>query len=177
MKFIASLCLLLFTLTAIPIPTLAHQALAQNASTPVHIKIPALNIDTAIQSVGKDKAGNMDVPSNSTDVAWYNLNNAPGEPGNAVISGHYDDKKGPAVFYKLGKLKKGDVIQVTDNAATVRNFKVIEVASYAYTDAPLNKIFGFDLKRDLNLITCDGRWNPRTHTYNKRLVVYARLVE
>ena len=174
LKFIVSLWALLFTVTIAPTPLFA---LAPKASIPVHLKIPALNIDTAIQSVGKDKTGNMDVPNNSTDVAWYNLGTVPGDPGNAVISGHYDDKKGPAIFYKLGKLKKGDSITVTDNNGLDRVFKVIEVASYPYNKAPLNKIFGFDLNHDLNLITCDGRWNSRTHTYNQRLVVYARMFE
>ena len=94
-----------------------------------------------------------------------------------VISGHYDDKKGPAVFYKLGKLKVGDTLKVIDSGDQTHAFQVIEVASYSYTKAPLNRIFGFDLQHDLNLITCDGRWNARTHTYNQRLVVYTRLIE
>lgn len=148
-----------------------------SAAIPTHLAIPVLGIDTTIQSVGKDKVGNMDVPSNATEVAWYNLGALPGEAGNAVISGHYDDKKGPAIFYKLGKLKVGDDIRITDTTGVVRLFKVMEAASYPYNKAPLNKIFGFDLHRDLNLITCMGRWNPRTHTYSQRLVVYARLVE
>lgn len=154
------------------------QANAQSAaSAPTRLQIPALKIDAAIQSVGKDKSGNMDVPNNSLDVAWYNLGPAPGAQGNAVISGHYDDSKGPAVFYRLGKLKIGDTISVINTDGSQRDFRVIEVASYPYTKAPIAKIFGFDFEHDLNLITCGGRWNSRTHTYNQRLVIYTRLIK
>lgn len=165
----------IFGMLSTPVTVMAQTALADTA-VPVRLKIPALNIDAVIQSVGKDSKGNMSVPSNSTDVAWYKLGARPGTAGNAVISGHYDDKVGPAIFYKLGKLKKGDTLSVLDSAGVSRNFAVVEVASYPYDKAPLNKIFGFDLEHDLNLITCGGRWNTRTHTYNQRLVVSTRLI-
>jgi sortase A len=52
---------------------------------------------------------------------------------------------------------------------------VIESARYSQEAAPLDKIFGFDLERDLNLITCDGVWNRTAQRYRERLVVYTRL--
>ncbi len=154
-------------------------ALAQTANTdntPVRLIVPRLKLDTAIQSVGKSETGEAGVPTNSKDVAWYNVGPKPGEAGNAVISGHLDDKVGPAIFWHLRDLKVDDTITVVDKAGTQRTFKVLEVAAYPYTKAPLNQIFGFDLEHDLNLITCTGRWNNITHTYTQRLVVYTRLV-
>lgn len=163
---------LAFALQATPA---TFAATANDNNTPVRLLIPRLKVDAVVESVGKDAQGEAGVPQNSKDVAWYNLGPAPGEPGNAVISGHLDDKVGPAVFWHLGELKVNDTLTVIDKAGEQRVFNVIEVAAYPYQKAPLNKIFGFDLEHDLNLITCTGRWNPKTHTYSQRLVVYTRL--
>ena len=155
--------------------SLMTMPLAQT-NKPKQLKIPAIGIDTAIESVGKTQTGNMDVPQDVKNVAWYTLGVPPGEPGNAVISGHLDDKKGPAVFWKLGKLKVGDKVIVVDSANIERTFGVIAVAAYPFDKAPINQIFGFDLERDLNLITCGGRWHAKTRNYSQRLVVYTRLL-
>jgi len=150
---------------------------SQQAAAPLRIKIPALGLDAAVESVAKTASGHMDVPKDVKNVAWYNLGPLPGVQGNAVISGHYDDTKGPAVFYKLSKLKVGDQVIVTDADGMDLTFVVVSKESYPVDKAPLNRIFGFDLERDLNLITCSGRWNSKARTYNQRLVVYTRLVQ
>ncbi|MCX6046020.1 MAG: class F sortase [Chloroflexi bacterium] len=160
-----------------PSSTMQADQTASTDTTPVRLIIPSLKIDTTIESVGKAEDGEAGVPQSPKNVAWYNVGPKPGETGNAVISGHLDDKVGPAIFWRLRELKVADTITVVDKAGKQRNFKVLEVATYPYAKAPLNKIFGFDLEHDLNLITCTGRWNNSTHTYSQRLVVYTRLVE
>ena len=151
-------------------------SLAQTG-VPVRLKIPAIGVDATIEIVGQTQTGSMDVPADARNVAWYKLGPAPGDSGNAVISGHLDDKKGPTVFWKLGKLKVGDKVTVIDSTGSERVFAVIAKEAYAFDKAPINKIFGFDLEHDLNLITCGGRWNPKTHNYSQRLVVYTRLIQ
>lgn len=151
--------------------------LQTQTARPMRLRIPAIGVDAAIESVGKTQAGAMDVPRDARNVAWYNLGPLPGTPGNAVISGHLDDVKGPAVFYKLRNLKKGDDIIVTGEDNVARAFKVMSVESYAYDKAPVARIFGFDLTRDLNLITCGGTWNRSARNYSQRMVVYARLAQ
>src|SRR3989338_6359653 len=77
---------------------------------PARLRIPAIGVDAAVQSVGLSwkGTGDMGIPTNFTDVAWYNGGPAPGAPGSAVINGHLDGKEVPqAVFYNLGKLKPG----------------------------------------------------------------------
>jgi len=154
---------------------LAQEANAEHI--PVRLLIPSIGVDTVIESVGKTDAGEVGVPQDSKNAAWYNLGIAPGQPGNAVIAGHLDNKTGRAVFWRLRELKVDDTITVIDAGGSERTFAVIEVAAYPYNQAPINKIFGFDLEHDLNLITCTGRWNSKTHTYSQRLVVYTRLIE
>ena len=145
--------------------------------SPARLKIPAIGVDAAIESVGQTSAGAMDVPRNVKNVAWYNLGAVPGTPGNSVISGHYDDTKGPAVFYKLGKLKAGDRVVVVGGDQVERTFAVISVETHPYNKSPITRIFGFDLETDLNLITCGGRFNKATRNYSQRTVVYTRLVK
>ncbi len=178
---IGLLPLLLMILTLGSQPGAMAVALPKNPppapiAAPVRLQIPMIGLDADIEAVGQTESGQMDVPTNFQNVAWYEPGTTPGEQGNAVISGHLDDPKGPAVFWKLRKLKINDQIIVTDAAGSKHTFAVIGKESYADDTAPLDKIFGFDLERDLNLITCDGVWNRKAHQYTQRLVVYTRLV-
>lgn len=158
------------TLVAQPLPPTPTPIAA-----PARLQIPRLGLDTPIEAVGQTDQGQMDVPQNPDQVGWYELGTTPGEPGNAVISGHRDDPVGPAVFWDLEQLAVGDKVLVVDVTGVTHTFTVIETARYAQDAAPLDKIFGFDLERDLNLITCDGAWNHKTQRYGERLVVYTRL--
>lgn len=120
----------------------------------------------------------MGVPERVENVAWYSLGPQPGEAGNAVLSGHLDDYKGdPAVFWGLNELQPGDTIIVIDAAGNSRQFQVTGKESYAFDQAPLDRIFGSSFTSNLNLITCDGTWDQNARNYDRRLVVYSRLVE
>ncbi len=146
---------------------------------PLRLRIPAIGVDAAIQSVGLSWKGNgdMGVPTNFTDVAWYNKGPLPGMPGSAVIDGHVDGKNVPrAVFYNLGTLKQGDVVEVVDQTGRVLKFQVIASKVYDY-NAPTTDIFSNDTSKiRLNLITCTGDWIKSQKLYNKRLVVFTELV-
>jgi len=146
-------------------------------ATPVDLVIPVLNVDAPVESVGRTADGAMDVPSRTQTTAWYRLGAAPGQEGTAVIAGHLDTARGkPAVFWDLAKLRPGDEVAVTDSDGITHTFAVDRVARYAYDDAPLDEIFGFQPGAHLNLITCAGSWNDTDDNYSQRLVVYTTLV-
>jgi len=143
---------------------------------PVRIVIPRLKVDTVVDPVGQDADGNMDVPKSWDAAGWYEPGPKPGETGNAVIAGHFDSDTGPAIFWNLRALKKGDTIMVSDAAGKTRVFAITDIQEYDATDAPMEDIFGpFDGKR-LNLITCTGSWSETRKGYANRLVVYSELV-
>jgi LPXTG-site transpeptidase (sortase) family protein len=146
---------------------------------PVRLIIPAIAVDANIQSVGLAWQGNgeMGIPTNFTDVGWYNGGPRPGEPGSAVIDGHLDGRNvKEAVFYNLGNLKPGDLVDVVDAGGKTWQFKVVDVKLYDY-DAPTNDIFSSDTSSTrLNLITCAGDWLKSQGVYNKRVVVFTELV-
>jgi LPXTG-site transpeptidase (sortase) family protein len=156
-------------------PTAAPQIV--NA-VPKTIRIPKINVNASVESVGLDSQKRMDVPRNSDDVAWYDLGYKPGEKGNAVIAGHYDRKDGsPAVFWDLAKLVQGDKIYVTDVNGKELTFEVTSNEKIPYNNFPVNEIFGPSPDAMLNLITCQGTWNSTTGMYSHRTVVFSKLLE
>ena len=146
---------------------------------PVRLIIPAIGVDAAIQSVGLfwNGDGTMSIPTNFTDVAWYNGGPAPGAPGSAVIDGHLDGRNvREAVFYNLGNLKPGDLVEVLDASGTLWRFQVARLMTYDY-NASTSDIFSGDTSAArLNLITCAGSWIKSQKLYNKRIVVFTELI-
>ncbi len=142
---------------------------------PDRLRIPALQIDTTVEQVGLHN-GNMDVPNNIWNAGWLKSSPRPGDVGNAVIDGHKDSINSGAIFLDLGKLKVGDRIYVSDQGGYELTFEVTEMQSFALSEAPLDRIFGASSDKHLNLITCDGTFLTDRLTYDKRLVVFTKLV-
>ncbi|WP_141505515.1 class F sortase [Paenibacillus luteus] len=142
---------------------------------PVSIYIPAIGVDATIEEVGTMENGQMGVPQNIDGVGWFEPGTKPGARGNAVMAGHVDSLTGPAVFYKLDRLKAGDEVVLKDKDGVTRTFIVTGTASYPRKDAPLEDIFGFSYQSHLNLITCTGEFNKEAKTHEERLVVYTEL--
>ena len=146
---------------------------ASPVGRPVHLKIPGINVDAAVESVGLAPDGAMDIPKSQDDVAWFELGPRPGENGSAVIAGHYGWKnREPSAFDNLYKLRKGDKLYVEDDKGVVISFVVRESRRYD-PNADASAVFGSnDGKPHLNLVTCEGVWNKVSKSYSKRLVVF-----
>jgi sortase A len=143
---------------------------------PSTFSIPSLNVNASVESVGLDKKGNMDVPKDDMNVAWYNLGYKPGEKGSAVLAGHYDTRTGgPAVFYNLNKLKPGDSIFIDDENGNKLEYEVEETKTYPFDQFPLKAVFASNDEYRLNLITCEGTFNKSARNYSHRTVVYSKL--
>lgn len=141
---------------------------------PVRLKIPEINVDVDIESVGlaPDKA--MDMPKDLAVVGWFNLGAYPGDHGSAVIAGHYGRKNGKgSTFDDLHQLRQGDKLSVEDNKGVTTNF-VVQGSRRYDPDADASGVFvSNDGKAHLNLITCEGTWTEVTKSYTSRLVVFA----
>ncbi len=165
--------------TTFPNLTVPPVVLPEKASeTPVQLQIPSLHIDAPIESVGTNASGEMDVPQDIENVAWFSLGVAPGETGNAVIAGHYGwkDQKASA-FDRLEEVQINSLIHVTSASGTLVTFKVREVKTYAW-NADAKEIFiAADGKSHLNLITCAGTWDAKNKTYLERVVVFTDKLE
>ncbi len=154
---------------ASPLPTyIAEEALP----LPVRLKIPAIKVDAAIESVGLTKDGAVDAPSGPKNAGWFSLGAHPGEIGSAIIDGHSGWKKGPAVFDTLYKLKKGDKIYVEDETGGTIIFIVREIRKYNPKADAVEVFSSDDGQAHLNLITCTGFWNKIAKSHSQRLVVF-----
>lgn len=141
---------------------------------PVRIKIPKINVDTLVESVGLTPWGAVGVPKKPNNTAWYNLGQYPGANGNAVIVGHYGRWKNGigSAFDKINLLAKGDVLYVKDERGTTTTFIVREIRKYKPTDIVADVFVSKDKKAHLNLITCEGVWDKVSKNYSNRLVVF-----
>jgi sortase (surface protein transpeptidase) len=144
--------------------------------TPYRLRIPALDIDTMIESVGVTPRRLMDVPANVWNAAWLRSGVKPGAPGQAVIDGHLDSVVGSAVFTQLRRLHPGDQIFVSDEAGAELTFRVTALQVAPLDGFPTLRVFGPAHGRLLNLITCAGHYDPARRTYDRRLIVFAELL-
>ncbi len=148
----------------------------EEAFIPTRITIPTLDVKANIEVVGKDKQGRMDVPKQTDQVAWYKYGAKAGQTGNVVLAGHLDDQEGPAVFYDLAKMKKGQRIEVTGKTGQQVSYVVTNVMSYPVDEAPVGSIFGATVMNKLTLISCIGTFSE-SKGYDQRLVVTAEQDE
>ena len=141
------------------------------------IQVPSIGVDAPLVTVGQTKDGSMDVPKRSGDVGWYDKGPFPGDAkGDAVVAGHLDwYDTAQAVFFNLKKVKMGDVIITTDKNGKQHTFKVSNITSYPAKARPPQLFITFGLPR-LSLITCGGKFDPKTQNYPNRLVVDSVLV-
>jgi hypothetical protein len=147
-------------------------------SLPVSVAIPAIGVDSALLHLGVNADGSMQVPSlvtSANDAAWYKYSATPGQIGTSVIEGHVDGDFGPAVFYRLGALRPGDLIEVGLADRTTAIFRVTGVREYLKSNYPAKAIYGATNYAALRLITCGGSFDFATGHYLSSTVVFASL--
>jgi LPXTG-site transpeptidase (sortase) family protein len=144
---------------------------------PKRLKIPSINVDATVAAVGPDNAGNMTIPDEFNTAGWYKHGTAPGEPGSAVIAGHFDDHRGRSVFYYLARVNAGDDVLIEREDGSIARFRIEEVARYDADDLPSEKLFSRNGDPMLALVTCTGRFDRAAGRYTETLVVYAVPVD
>ncbi|MCE9585316.1 class F sortase [Candidatus Nomurabacteria bacterium] len=146
----------------------------KTSSIPINIKIPKINVNTNIESVGILSDGAMGVPNSPENTAWFNLGVIPGDIGSAVIDGHSGWKDNiPAIFDDLYKLKKGDKIYITNDKGIVNTFVVTKTKIYKSNEDTTSVFIPNDKISHLNLITCTGIWNSVEKSHTDRLVIFS----
>jgi LPXTG-site transpeptidase (sortase) family protein len=152
----------------------AAEAIVAPASTPARLVIPAIGVNAQVEALGLDAQGRMATPSRSDRVGWYSPGATPGDVGNAVIDGHLDWTDGPAVFWRVGRLKRGDELTVLRADGSQAKFVVQSSTTTPY-DSSTDALFTRSGPPSLTLITCAGAWDRQRGTYLQRLVVHASL--
>ena len=155
--------------------TVSDSTLVPAAAAPVGLRIGDIDVDAPVEAYGVDRrTGEMDVPSNVRDVAWYQYGPSPGQAGSAVLAAHVDlASQGAGVFFNLDELEPGDIVTVDYDDGSARDFEVRARVKYEKTGIPLDVIFATDGPPVLTLITCGGGFNPSIESYDSNVVVYA----
>ena len=149
---------------------------AVSGGRPVSIRIPAIGVDARVVAVGLGPDRSMEVPP--VDLAgWYEPGPRPGEAGPAVIVGHVDSRRGPAVFFRLNRLRPGDRIVVGRARGGARSFVVERIERQPKQALPVARIWHPTRRPVLRLITCGGSFDRATGHYRDNVVVYANLAE
>lgn len=147
-------------------------------SAPSHLRIAKINLDVDFEApLGLNDDQTVEVPKSYEKIGWYKNGATPGEVGSAVVLGHVDSYKGPAVFYSLPNLEKGDEIEILREDGTTAVFKVDKLERYSRESFPTERVYGQTDKPTLRLITCTGTFNRGKQLYSHNLVVYASLVD
>lgn len=143
---------------------------------PLRLKIPKLHVNARIEYMGLTPKGEMDIPTNTSNVAWYSLGSIPGEIGSAVMAGHFNGENGlDGVFAHLSTLQTGDTLLIENTIGETIVFSVRETRMYS--PGIVDEVFRESDRSHLNLVTCDGVWNINKKSYSKRLVVFADLIQ
>lgn len=139
------------------------------------VRVPRLGIRGRLQRL--DLAGRrLRVPADPRRVGWWSGGALPGTPGSTVLAGHVDGPAGPAVFNRLAHARTGDLITISLPAGKPLRYRVTAVRSYTKGRMPRKTVFGASSANRLRLVTCGGRFDPATGSYDDNVVVYARLV-
>ncbi len=146
------------------------------ASPPTRLRIPSLDLDAQIDTLGLNTDGTVQVPTIPDHAGWYDGSATPGQTGAAVLLGHVDfASTGPAVFYRLGEVKPGATILVARRDGSTATFTATAVREFPKSDFPTDEVYGAtDGTAELRLITC-GSWDPDQHAYVGNTVVFAGL--
>ncbi len=145
-------------------------------SVPDRIRIPVIQVDAPVTPVGVDADGWVAAPppEDPNLAGWFNGAVTPGEKGTAVVDGHVDNSAGPAVFYGLGAVKKGNHVEIHRQDGRTAVFEVYGVEVFEKDDFPGDRVYGSKGTPELRVITCGGGYNKVTG-YQGNVVVFARL--
>lgn len=145
---------------------------------PRRIMIDKIGANGFIQQVGTTKENAMAVPSNIHIAGWFVDGVAPGQKGLSIIDGHVSGKYSNGIFYDLKKLEVGDRYQVEFGDKSTKTFEVVEKKQLAEKDSAEYLFQKNDsIEAQLNLVTCGGKFDSKTETYEDRIIIVSKLVD
>jgi sortase (surface protein transpeptidase) len=156
------------------VPVLVTRTPTRAGPRPVRIDIPKIAVSADVEGLHRGADGALNVPPDWDVAGWYADGVVPGQRGPAVIVGHVDSAHdGPAVFYRLPELRRGDNLTVETSDGQSHRFVVDTKRAFAKTSFPTELVYGPTALAELRLITCTGSFDRAAHSYTENLVVTA----
>jgi LPXTG-site transpeptidase (sortase) family protein len=144
---------------------------AGRTSPPVRVAIPAIGLSAPVVPVGLDSAGHVQMPHPSV-AGWYRPGNASAVRGPAVLVGHVDSDRGPAVFYRLSGVRLGETVRVVRADGSTSTYTIRRITVVAKTDFPSQAVFDPTARATIRLVTCGGAFDTDTSSYRDSLIVW-----
>jgi hypothetical protein len=142
---------------------------------PVRLEIARIGVSSGLEPLGRARDKTIEVPSDWDVAGWYRSGPRPGEPGSAVLLGHVDSKRGPAVFYRLRELRAGDQVELVGADGSRVRFTVDRVEQYDKRRFPTDEVYYPTLRPALRLVTCGGPFDQATRHYRANIIAFATL--
>jgi sortase (surface protein transpeptidase) len=146
------------------------------AIQPVRVRIPAIGVDAPVIELGLNADDTLEVPADFDEAGWWTGGSEPGAAGPAVVVGHVDSRAGPAVFYNLHVLRRGDVIELLDGSGDKVRFGVQRLERHPKDAFPTAAVYDNTPRPTLRLITCGGAFDSTARSYVDNVIVFATLL-
>ncbi|MFE6617640.1 class F sortase [Streptomyces sp. NPDC057740] len=145
---------------------------------PERVRIPGIQVDAPVIPVGLDVDGWVGAPppEDPNLAGWFTGSVSPGEKGTAVVVGHVDNTQGPAVFYGLGGLQKGNRVEIARKDGKTAVFEIYGIEVFEKNNFPGDRVYASKGSAELRVITCGGGFTKQGG-YDGNVVAFASLVE
>jgi sortase (surface protein transpeptidase) len=147
----------------------------RKTAVPVRVEIPKIGVASSLDRLGQAPDKTVQEPTQWAVAGWYAPGTRPGDPGSAVILGHVDSKRGPAVFYRLRELRRGDQIKIARADGSSVRFIVQRTEQYPKDRFPTDAVYYPTLTPALRLVTCGGDFDATAGHYRSNVIVFATL--
>jgi hypothetical protein len=149
---------------------------AAPSAPPVAVEIARIGVRSELVDLDLEDDRQLEVPTDAELAGWYVRGPRPGDPGPAVIAGHVDSHRGPAVFHRLGELDPGDEVVVRRADGSRARFAVQRLERWPKDTFPTDAVYREADGAELRLITCGGEFDRRGRRYEDNIIVFATAV-
>jgi LPXTG-site transpeptidase (sortase) family protein len=146
-------------------------------SEPTTIAIPTIDVRSKLVDIGLDSQGAMETPVPVDKAGWFTPSPPPGVPGATVVAGHVTWNQEPMVFFDLGKLRRGDTVELTREDGAVVVYEVTRTGSFPKDEFPTKAVYSQPDQPELRLITCGGEYDEVNNRYLANVIVWAEMVD
>lgn len=139
---------------------------------PLRVRARSAGIDVALDLLSMTPSKELEVPKDPTRAGWWR---SAKKQSPIVLVGHVDSLTGPAVFYRVRDMKRGDDIVLTLSDGSTQTFVVTLKEQFRKDSFPTDSVYRAG-SGELRLVTCGGSFNRRSRHYVDNVVVFARPV-
>jgi sortase (surface protein transpeptidase) len=154
----------------------SHAALPEpieQAARPETVAIPRIDVQAELIGLDLDTDRRLEVPTDPQVPGWFVRGPRPGEDGAAIVAGHVDSRRGPAIFWRIPELEPGDEVIVHREDGSEVVFVVDRVGRWPKDEFPTDEVYRRSAGPELRLITCGGIFDEEARSYRDNIIVFA----